>query len=125
MPSKTHSKVRNNPAVKDSKSVTYVVDLKQPIEDGVFELGDFENHMKEKIKLNGKKGSEHVEISTKEHRLNITTKILFSKRYIKFLAKKYLKKQDLRDYLRVISTDKNTYTIKFVNISEGAEGEAK
>lgn len=123
MPSKTHSKKRNNP-IKE-KAITYVVDLKQPIEDGVFEIADFENHMKEKLIINGKKGSENVEISTKDHRLNISTKVIFSKRYIKYLAKKYLKKQDLRDYLRVIATEKNTYTIKFVNISEEAEGDAK
>lgn len=121
MPSKTHSKVRSNPVRE--KAINYVVDLKQPIDDGVFEITDFENHMKQSLKLNGKKGLEQVEISSKDHRLTISTKIIFSKRYIKFLAKKYLKKQELRDYLRVIATDKNTYTIKFVNISEGAEAD--
>ena len=123
MPSKTHSKVRQNP-IKE-KAISYYVDLKQPIEDGVFDIMDFENHLKESLKLNGKKGLQDVEISSKDTRLTISTKIIFSKRYIKYLAKKYLKKQDLRDYLRVIATDKNTYTIKFVNISEGAEGEDK
>jgi large subunit ribosomal protein L22e len=123
MPSKTHSKVRKNP-IKE-KAITFAIDLKQPVEDGVFEIMDFENHLKERLKINGKKGSDHVEISTKDNKVFITTKVIFSKRYIKYLAKKYLKKQDLRDYLRVIATEKNGYTVKFVNISEGAEGEDK
>jgi large subunit ribosomal protein L22e len=41
------------------------------------------------------------------------------------LIKKYLKKHDLRDYLRVVSSDKSTYTVKFFDISEGAGAEAK
>lgn len=123
MPSKTHSKNRQN-QIKE-KAISYVVDLKQPIDDGVFEITDFENHMKQSMKLNGKKNiTDLVEISSKDYRLTINTKIIFSKRYIKYLAKKYLKKQELRDYLRVIATDKNTYTIKFVNLNDGAEAEA-
>jgi large subunit ribosomal protein L22e len=122
MPGKTHSKVRNNP--RKEQAIKYVVNLKQPIEDGVFELSDFENHVKESLKLNGKKGLSDVVISSEDsNRLVVSTKILFSKRYIKYLAKKYLKKQDLRDYLRVVATDKHTYTVKFVNMGEGAAAE--
>ena len=41
----------------------------------------------------------------------------FSKRYLKYLTKKYLKKQDLREYLRVVATNKNTYELKFFNVN--------
>lgn len=43
--------------------------------------------------------------------------IPFSKRYIKYLTKKYLKKSALRDWLRVVSTGKNVYTLKFFNLA--------
>jgi len=106
--------------------VTYVVDLKQPIDDQVFDIADFENHVKESLKLNGKKGLNDVEISTRDsNKLVVSTKVIFSKRYIKYLAKKYLKKQELRDFLRVVATDKNTYTVKFVNMGEAATGDDK
>lgn len=124
MPGKTHSKVRNNPTTE--KGIDYIIDLKQPLEDNVFDIADFENHMKQSIKINGKKhtkGVNPVEVSAKDTKLKVHTKVIFSKRYIKYLTKKYLKKQELRDYLRVVSTDKNTYAIKFFNFSDEQAGE--
>ena len=44
----------------------------------------------------------------------------FSKRGVKFYVKKYLKKNGLREWLRVIASDKNTYTLKYFNIEEEA-----
>ena len=34
-------------------------------------------------------------------------------RYLKYLTKKFLKKQQLRDWLRVVSTAKGEYTLRF------------
>lgn len=124
MPSKTHSRARKVTLLKD-KEITYYIDLKQPIEDGVFDISDFESHLKTTIKVNGKKGLDNIEINTKEHKLQIKTKVVFSKRYIKYLTKKYLKKQDLREYLRVVATDKHGYSIRFFNINEDAAQEDK
>lgn len=41
----------------------------------------------------------------------VTVRPTFSKRYLKYLTKKYLKKQQLRDYLRVMSRDKAVYKV--------------
>jgi len=46
-------------------------------------------------------------------------------RYLKYLTKKYLKKQDLRDYLHVIASDKNSYCLKYFNIQQEEEEEEK
>jgi len=40
----------------------------------------------------------------------------FSGRYLKYLTKKFLKKQQLRDWLRVVSTGKGVYELKFYNV---------
>jgi len=40
----------------------------------------------------------------------------FSGRYLKYLTKKFLKKQNLRDWLRVISTSKGVYELRFFNV---------
>ena len=40
----------------------------------------------------------------------------FSGRYLKYLTKKFLKKQQLRDWLRVVSTSKGEYSLKFFNV---------
>ena len=45
----------------------------------------------------------------------------FSKRYLKYLAKKFLKKMQMRDFLRVVSTNKTTYELKYFNIQENED----
>lgn len=40
----------------------------------------------------------------------------FSGRYLKYLTKKYLKKHQLRDWLRVVSVGKGTYELRFFNV---------
>lgn len=58
-----------------------------------------------------------------EGKINITTTIPFSKRYLKYLTKKYLKRSQLRDWLRVVATSKNGFEIKFFNVSLDNEEE--
>ena len=38
-------------------------------------------------------------------------------RYLKYLTKKYLKKNKLRDWLRVVSKDKDTYELRYFQIN--------
>lgn len=49
--------------------------------------------------------------------------IPFSKRYLKYLTKKYLKKQDLKEYLRVVATNKNQYELRYFNIQGDEQNE--
>jgi large subunit ribosomal protein L22e len=42
--------------------------------------------------------------------------IPFSKRYLKYLTKKYLKKQELKEYIRVVAISKNAYELRYFNI---------
>ncbi|CAN0504374.1 unnamed protein product, partial [Scytosiphon promiscuus] len=49
-------------------------------------------------------------------RITVTAQAPFSKRYLKYLTKKYLKKQQLRDYLHVIASHKNTYELRYFSI---------
>lgn len=53
--------------------------------------------------MNGKTGNlgETVAISRDKAKLTVTAEAPFSKRYLKYLTKKHLKKQQLREYLRV------------------------
>jgi len=43
-------------------------------------------------------------------------------RYLKYLTKKYLKKNNLRDWLRVVASDKETYELRYFQISQDEEG---
>ena len=42
---------------------------------------------------------------------------------MKYLLKKYLKKNEILEYLKVIATDKMTYKIKYIKIDDGEEEE--
>lgn len=46
-------------------------------------------------------------------------------RYLKYLTKKYLKKNNLRDWLRVVASDKMTYELRYFQISQDEESEAE
>ena len=41
----------------------------------------------------------------------------FAKRYIKYLAKKFLKKHQLRDFMRVVAHSKTGYQLRYFNIA--------
>lgn len=49
--------------------------------------------------------------------------IPFSKRYLKYLSKRYLKKNNLRDWLRVVASVKDAYELRYFNINAGSDNE--
>ena len=79
-----------------------------------------EKFLNDKIKVNGKVGvlGDDVVISRDRNKIIVKTDIAFSKRYLKYLTKKFLKKQQLRDWLHVIATNKQTYELRYFNIHE-------
>lgn len=103
----------------------FKIDCKEPADDSVIVMDDFEDFLKKRVKVNGKKGNlgDAVSVSIEgKDKLLITAEPPFSKRYLKYLTKKYLKKNNIRDYLHVIASDKTTYQIKYFNI-QNEEGE--
>lgn len=72
-----------------------------------------EQFLKEKVKVNGKTGNlgNTVHIERLKNKITVTSEKQFSKRYLKYLTKKYLKKNNLRDWLRVVASDKETYEL--------------
>ena len=67
---------------------------------------------------------ESVKVTSDDKRVSVKTDIGFSKRYLKYLTKKYLKKHSLREFLYVVAANKSSYQIKYFNIQqEGAEQE--
>eukprot|EP00310_Coccolithus_braarudii_P014917 CAMPEP_0183351236 /NCGR_PEP_ID=MMETSP0164_2-20130417/23440_1 /TAXON_ID=221442 /ORGANISM="Coccolithus pelagicus ssp braarudi, Strain PLY182g" /LENGTH=124 /DNA_ID=CAMNT_0025523355 /DNA_START=35 /DNA_END=409 /DNA_ORIENTATION=- len=114
---------------KARKQMKFVVKCGAPVDDEIFDIASFEKFLHDRIKVNGKAGQlgESVSIERDTSNVTVTVKgIQFSKRYIKYLTKKFLKKQQLRDYIRVISDSKNAYDLRYFNINnEEAEEEAE
>ena len=110
---KTNTKNKN-------QGLKFVIDCSQPVEDKVLTTKDFEEFLRKRIKVDGKTGNmgEDVALSCDSNKIVLSSNVPFSKRYLKYLSKKYLKKNQLRDYLHVIATDKNTYVLKYFNIQQ-------
>ena len=116
-----------NKAAKSKKAVAkYILNCSLPCDDNVMVLNDFTDFLKMKIKVDGKTGnlSNAVTVSKDKKNVVVEAKIDFSKRYLKYLTKKYMKKQQLRDYLRVVATNKNTYELRYLQLdNDGGEAE--
>merc|ERR1712054_23629 len=108
-------------------TLNFVIDCTNPVQDGIMDSAHFEEFLSSKIKVNGKAGvlGDQVSISRDKTRVKVDAKAPFSKRYLKYLTKKYLKKQSIRDYLRVVSTDKQTYEIRYFNIQDDDESDVE
>jgi large subunit ribosomal protein L22e len=48
---------------------------------------------------------------------------VLSKRYLKYLTKKYLKRNSLRDWLRVVASGKDTYELRYFQIQNDEDEE--
>jgi len=106
-------------AAKGKKQVLkFHVDCRLPIEDNVIVLKDFVDFLKGHIKVDNKTNNlgSAVTVSMDKESIVVESKIPLSKRYLKYLTKKYLKKQDLKEFLRVIATNKNTYQLRYFKI---------
>ncbi|KAI8365831.1 ribosomal protein L22e [Choanephora cucurbitarum] len=110
-------------AVKKSK---FVIDCSGPANDKIFDAAAFEKYLHDRIKVDGRTNNlgEAVTISrSADNKITVVANIAFSKRYLKYLTKKFLKKNQIRDWLRVIATDKQTFELRYFNIANDEEAE--
>ncbi|KDR78167.1 hypothetical protein GALMADRAFT_245197 [Galerina marginata CBS 339.88] len=104
----------------------FVIDYSKPATDGVFDGADFEKFLHDRIKVEGKAGQlgENVKVVRDGNtKITVTSSIPFSKRYLKYLTKKFLKKNSLRDWIRVVASGKDSYQLRFYNIAGTGEDE--
>lgn len=100
-------------------ALKFAVDCSHPVEDGLMNVGDFETYLKQRIKMGGKTLNlgNQVHLSREKNKVVVTSTVPFSKRYLKYLTKKYLKKNNLRDWLRVVASTKDNYEIRYFQIN--------
>ncbi|PSC67669.1 60S ribosomal L22-2 [Micractinium conductrix] len=110
---------------KGKKALTFTIDCSKPVEDKIMEIASFEKFLVDKIKVGNKTGvlGDSVKVSRDKTKITVTSDIAMSKRYLKYLTKKYLKKHNVRDWLRVIASNKerNAYELRYFNIADQAE----
>jgi len=108
-------------SAKKGQKITkkFVINCSQPVNDKIFDVSAFEKFLHDRIKVDGRTGNlgENIVISQQgEGKLEVVAHQEFSGRYLKYLTKKYLKKQQLRDWLRVVSTAKGVYELRFYSV---------
>ena len=71
------------------------LNLTHPVEDGIFDSGNFEQFLWEKIKVNGRTGNlgNVVHIELVKNKIIVISEKQFSKMYLKYLTKKYANTQ--------------------------------
>lgn len=90
------------------------------------DAANFEQFLQERIKVNGKAGNLGggvVSIERSKSKITVSSEVPFSKRYLKYLTKKYLKKNNLRDWLRVVANTKESYELRYFQINQDEEEE--
>uniref|UniRef100_A0A2I2ZKF8 Ribosomal protein L22 n=1 Tax=Gorilla gorilla gorilla TaxID=9595 RepID=A0A2I2ZKF8_GORGO len=111
---------------KKKQVLKFTLDCTHPIEDGIVDAANFEQFLQERIKVNGKVGNLGggvVTIEKSKSKITVTSKVPFSNRYLKYLTKKYLKKNNLRDWLCIVANSKESYKLCYFQINQDEEEE--
>lgn len=106
------------------RTAQFTINCSQPVSDKIFDISAFQKFLSERVKIDGRTGNlgETVTISQAGgDKIEVVAHIEFSGRYLKYLTKKFLKKQQLRDWLRVVSTSKGVYELRFFNVMQDQE----
>jgi large subunit ribosomal protein L22e len=110
-------------AKKKEKSYRkYYVDLNQAVSNNLLSLEAAIKFLNQGIKVNGLKGKlgDSVKVSQTDKKdkqkntvvVAVDNTMKFSKRYVKYLIKKFLKRESISAYLRVIANGSNGYLVK-------------
>lgn len=116
---------------KEAKAKTYkkfTVDFSSPVENSLLTLESALKYLQTNMKVGGLKGKlgEQIKISATDKKdknknnlvINVDTSLKFSKRYIRYLIKKFLKREGISRYLTVSSTAPAAYTVKVIRKNE-------
>ena len=117
--------------VSDAKQKTYkkyTIDFNGPVENNLLTLESALKYLQSNMKLNGIKGKlgDSILINSTEKTdkakntivISVDNKLEFSKKYLKYLVKKYLKREGIGNFLNVSSTTPNAYTVKIIKKNE-------
>ena len=106
----------------------YTVDFNSPCSNNLLTLESAEKYLKTNFKVNGLKGKlgETIKVASTDKKdskkntivVSVDNKVQFSKRYIKYLVKKFLRREGIVRYLTVSSTSPYAYTVKVIKKNE-------
>merc|ERR1712048_1248320 len=115
---KRPGKLQGDKGKKKKATLRFQIDCTHPVEDGIMDMGNFEKYLQERIKVDGKTGNfgNNVSLERQKNKIVLTSEVPFSKRYLK-----YLKKNNLRDWLRVVASSKEAFELRYFQINQDEE----
>lgn len=119
---KTAAEKLKKPVEKPVKKSNFTIDCTLPVKDKVFQAKELVEYFLNRIKVAGKTknlGKSVGIICDDSKKIKVNAEIPLAKRYLKYLAKKFLKKQEVRDYLRLVAPNKSTYEFKYFKMESG------
>lgn len=102
---------------------TVELDCTNCTNESLFEISDLKNFYLERIKVKGCTGQlgKNITIDVSGSTLKITYKKFISKRYMKFLGRKFLRLKKLNSWVRLVANSKTGYKFSFYNIDKNEE----
>ena len=101
------------------------IDCTAPASDKVFDVAAFQTFLTQRIKVQGKAGNlgKAVVVKREGDKIIVRSTAGFSKQYLKYLTKKFLKKNSIRDWIRVIAVNPKVYELRYFNVGDAEEEE--
>ena len=121
-PKKEEKKVEK----KEKSYKKYTVDFSSPVDNKLLSLEAASKYLNSNMKVNGLKGKlgDSIKVSTSDSKskntlvIQVDSQMKFSKRYIRYLVKKFLKREGIVKYLTVASSAPNAYAVKVLRKNE-------
>ena len=125
---KKEEKKENKILPKEKVYKKFFVDFSEPLDNKLLSIESAMKYLNSNMKIDGLKGNlkDFVKISVDDKRnkkcllIQVDNQMQFSKKYIKYLVKKFLKREGIVKYLTVLSSSPNSYEVKVLkNNNEG------
>lgn len=111
-------------ARKQKIAKTFTIDVSSPVENEIFDAAEYVKYLIDNIKVENLKGNLGNSVSVKEEEniVTVASSVKLSGKYLKYLTKKYLKKNQLKEWIRFSSASKvNSYKLSFYQSANDAE----
>lgn len=96
----------------------FVINAVANADNEIIDVAALEKFLVEHIKVEGRTGNlnDLVTVSREGDKITIVSLTKFSGKYAKYLTKKFLKKNSLRDWIRVVASSRGVYELRFFNL---------
>merc|ERR1712227_616705 len=96
----------------------FVVDTSAPVENGVFDQEGYVKYLIEHIKVGNIVGNlgDEISVTSEGNKVVVASNTKFSGKYLK-----YLKKNQIRDWIRFVAVKQNQYRLQFYSVAEDDE----